>query len=55
VTEGRQRNKKFCAQNIFENLIMLMEIISILKERLSVGKSISMNSCIYTSKSPMLK
>jgi hypothetical protein len=36
VTGGRQRNKEFCAHNIFENLIMLMEIISIIKERLKV-------------------
>jgi hypothetical protein len=37
VTGGRQRNKEFCAHNIFENQIMLtwlMEIISIIKERL---------------------
>jgi hypothetical protein len=36
VTGGRQRNKEFYAHNIFENLIMLMEIISIIKERLKV-------------------
>jgi hypothetical protein len=36
VTGGKQRNKEFCAHNIFENLIMLMEIISIIEERLKV-------------------
>jgi hypothetical protein len=36
VTGGRQRNKEFCPQNIFENPIMLMEVISIIKERLKV-------------------
>jgi hypothetical protein len=36
VTGDRQRNKEFCAQNIFENLIILMEIISIIKERSKV-------------------
>jgi hypothetical protein len=36
VTGGRQRNKEFYAHNISENLIMLMEIISIIKGRLKV-------------------
>jgi hypothetical protein len=47
VTGGRQRNYEFCAQNIFENLIMLMEIIQLEKNIKTVGYSIFMNSSTY--------